>query len=328
MSGRGDVVSTKREHEAGVEGATGAASRRRVRGAEFLLLVAVVAGLAAAAGLTHQLDARRPPADSRAAGEELYVTPDSARRMSLGFNGLVADWYWMRALQYVGRRAIAHTGELQLDDLSPLALHQLAPLLNQTTTLDPQFMAAYEYGAVVLPAVDVNEAIKFVEKGIRENPREWRLRHHLGYILWQQKRFNDAARVYGEGAELPNAPAWMRVMSAQMAVGGGSRETAREIYRRMLESDDESVQGLARLRLLQLDSMEEREAINQLLNAFRVRLGRCPREWREAAPLLRMSRGITLDASGAPLDPTGVPYILSVEKCEALLSGYSKIPQK
>ena len=31
------------------------------------------------------------------------------------------------------------------------------------------FAAVYEYGSVVLPAIDVNQAIKFIEKGIRKS---------------------------------------------------------------------------------------------------------------------------------------------------------------
>jgi len=71
--------------------------------------------------------------------------------VSLGFNGLIADWYWMRALQYVGRKVMGTSEHLQLDNLNPLNLKLLAPLLETATTLDPQFMEPYEYAAVVLP---------------------------------------------------------------------------------------------------------------------------------------------------------------------------------
>src|SRR5207248_7957270 len=140
-----------------------------------------------------------------------------ARRMSIGFNGLVADWYWMRALQYVGRKLIAYQGDLQLDDLSPVGLSQLAPLLDSATMLDPQFIPAYEYGAVVLPSIDVEAAIKLIQKGIAANPQTWRLYHQLGYIYWQQGRFQEASEAYRQGAQIASAPAWMHAMAAQMA---------------------------------------------------------------------------------------------------------------
>src|SRR4030095_12243427 len=113
--------------------------------------------------------------------------------MSLAFNGLAADWYWLRSLQYVGRKMDAYKERFSLDDLSPLGVKSLGPLLEHATTLDPQFMAAYEFGAVVLPSIDREAAVRLVEHGIRENPRDWRLYQHLGYIHWQAGRFREAS---------------------------------------------------------------------------------------------------------------------------------------
>ena len=310
----------------------GRRGRRRGRAREMALVCLILAGLASAAALTRWAEVRRPPqADALAQGlnEELYISPETARRMSLGFNGLIADWYWMRTLQYVGRKAIAYGGALELDDLSPLGLTQLAPLLEHATTLDPQFIPAYEYGAVVLPDVDVEAAVKLIKRGIEANPQEWRLRHHLGYIYWQRGRFREAADVYDEGSRVSGAPVWMKMMAAQMEAGGGSRDVARSIYKRMYaETDDEQVKGLALKRLLQVDSLDERDALRRILSEARRRTGgSCARTWREVAPLLRAAR-LKTDEAGAPLDPTGVPYALVPEKCEVELDRRSEIPKK
>jgi tetratricopeptide (TPR) repeat protein len=257
--------------------------------------------------------------------EELYLSPQAARRLALGFNGLAADWYWLRALQYVGRKATAHRGSLQIDDLGPLQLRALSPLLEQATTLDPQFIAAYEYGAVVLPAVDDEAAVRLVEKGIRENPRAWRLHSNLGYIHWQRGRFGEAAEAYAAGARTEGAPRWMGAMAALMSTKGGSRETARAIYDVMLRnSDDGQMRALALRRLVQLQSLDERDALRRLLSAHRERTGRCAADWRELGPLLRASR-LNLDASGSPHDPTGVPYKLVPDRCDAELGERSEV---
>src|SRR5450432_1929058 len=80
--------------------------------------------------------------------ENSYFTPAVTKRMSLGFSGLVADWYWMRSLQYVGRKIItledANPGEVQIDNLGSLDLKALPGLLDTAATLDPQFLAVYE----------------------------------------------------------------------------------------------------------------------------------------------------------------------------------------
>ena len=302
----------------------GASRRRR----DLALGTVVVAGLCLSALLSGWLGANRRPLVVADDDGALYVTPAAARRMSLGFNGLVADWYWLRALQYVGRKIGAHEGDLRLDDLSPLGLNQLAALLEQSTTLDPQFMAAYEFGAVVLPAVDAEAAIRLVRKGIAANPTRWRLYHHLGYIYWTSGQFSEAAEAYMAGSKVEGAPPWMRVMAAQMEVGRGSRDTARAIYERMYEeSDDEQVRTLARLRLAQVESLDERDRIRGVLSAFRERAGRCPQGWGEVSAALRAAR-LRLDPSGAPLDPSDAPYLLVQSSCEVNLSAQSAIPKK
>ena len=310
--------------EAGA-GAAGRAPRFKPR--EFALAAVVVCGLGVSAGLARWLELRRPPAAEQLArtSEELYLKPEQARRLSLGFNAMAADWYWMRTLQYVGRKITSHRGAIQIDDLSALNLKILAPLLENATTLDPQFLAAYEYGAIVLPAVDAEAAVRLIEKGIRENPRAWRLHSHLGYIRWQQGRFHEAGEAYGAGARVDGAPGWMTAMAAQMSTQGGSRETARAIYEVMIRTtDDEQMRLLAFRRLVQLQSLDERDALRRLLGAHRERAGRCAADWRELAAALGASR-LKLDASGTPLDPTGVHYELLADRCEAELGERSEV---
>jgi tetratricopeptide (TPR) repeat protein len=303
-------------------------SARRERVRDALLALVVVAGLAASFGLARRLDARRPAEDPFASYEELYVKPETARRMSLAFNGLAADWYWLRSLQYVGRKVHAYRDAFTLDDMRPLGMRNLGAMLEQSTALDPQFLAAYEFGAVVLPSIDRAAAVRLVERGIRENPQEWRLYHHLGYIHWQAGRFREASAAYEAGARQPGAPAWMHVMAAQMNAQGGSRAVAREMYRRMYEgSADEQVRALAATRLAQLESLDERDRIRQALADFRARSGRCPADWREVAPLLRNAK-LRLTDAGAPLDPSDAPYLLDAAACDVALGEGSKIPKE
>lgn len=295
----------------------------RTKTASLALVIAV--GMIATVALARFVDARRPAVDLAQPDESLYLNAKTARRMSLGFNGLAADWYWMRSLQYVGRKIIAQGQNIALDDLSQLNLKLLAPLLENATTLDPEFLDPYEYAAVVLPAIDVNEAIRITRKGIDANPNAWRLYQHLGYIYWQQQQYATAADVYGRGATLPGAPVWMEAMKARMATEGGSRTTAREIFTRMFEqSADEKVKDMAHRRLLQLDSLDERDGLHKLLATYQARAGHCPASWREIESVLRAIRA-PLDASGAPIDPSGTAYALQPGKCEVELGQGSEI---
>ena len=68
--------------------------------------------------------------------EVLYISsPKALKKMSLGYDGLLADIYWTRAVQYFGGKH--HEGAHHFN--------LLAPLLEITTTLDPHLLVAYEY---------------------------------------------------------------------------------------------------------------------------------------------------------------------------------------
>lgn len=289
--------------------------------------IVVVIGMTCAALLVRRIDTLRPPEDPNAIDESLYVNGKTARRISLAFNGLAADWYWMRSLQYVGRKII-NDNDVPLDNLGLLNLKLLAPLLDTATTLDPEFLDPYEYAAIVLPAINVNDAIRITQKGIDANPNAWRLYQHLGYIYWQQRDYQAASEIYGRGAQIPGVPPWMEAMKAKMAAEGGSRDTAREIYTRMYEqSTDEKVRDMARKHLLQLDSLDQRDAFRKLFAAYQTRVGKCPNSWKELEPVFRALR-VAVDASGAPLDPSGTPYVLRAGACEVDLDPKSEIPTK
>jgi len=288
----------------------------------------VVLGLACAGLLVRWTDTLRPPSDPNAIDESLYLNGKTARRISLSFNGLAADWYWMRSLQYVGKKILNQPGDVAIDDLSKLNLKLLAPLLDTATTLDPEFLDPYEYAAIVLPAIDVKEAIRITQKGIAANPNAWRLYQHLGYIYWQQGDYQAASEIYGRGAQIPGVPNWMLAMKAKMIADGGSRDTAREIYTRMFEeSADEQVKDMARKHVLLLDSLDQRDVLKRVLQSYRDRQGRCPNAWTYLRDVFR-SGSIPVDDYGSPVDPAGFPYVLRSGTCEVQLDPKSEVPIK
>ncbi|MBA2703053.1 MAG: hypothetical protein H0U60_04280 [Blastocatellia bacterium] len=298
----------------------------KLSGRDGVLLSIILIGVASVVGLSQWLDSHRPANSATVEDEQLYLTGTTVRRVCLGFNGLAADWYWMRSLQYVGGKLLnAHQG-IGLDNLSPLNLKLLAPLLDAATTLDPEFMEPYEYAAIILPGVNVADAIRIINKGIAANPSAWRLYQHLGYIYWQQKTFSAAADAYGRGAAIPGAPPWMQAMKAKMLDEGGSPDTAREIYVHMYqEAKDDQVKEMARRHLMRLDSVNERDGLRKILAAYQSRSGRCPESWKDLEPVFRPLR-LRRDASGAPLDPAGTPYVLNHAKCEGELDPKSEVP--
>ena len=298
-----------------------------------LLVSAIVVGLAAITLLSRTIDARRANNSAQLVDEPLYVSGPTAKRLSLAFNGLASDWYWMRSLQYVGGKIVnyedTHEGRVDFGSLGSLNLQLLPQLLQVSTALDPQFMAPYEYGAMILPELDSAHAVALLDYGIEQNPSAWRLYHHLGYIYWQRKDYLKASAVYAAGAKLPNAPAWMAAMSARLKGEGGSRDSAREMYRHLYETTtDESIKSMVSKQVIRLNSLDERDAIRSVLNDFKMRSGRCALSWREVIEPLRAAR-LNLEATtGAPIDPSGAPYELIKNGCDVGLNINTKVPLK
>jgi tetratricopeptide (TPR) repeat protein len=301
----------------------------------FIAAAVIILGFSAVFVLSNHLEQIKPALPEGYADSDLAMKGAKLKGFSFGLEGLLADWYWMQSLQYMGSKIVNSKEDLNLEDLTPLNPRLLYPYLDNATELDPRFMAAYEYGAVVLPAIDAGEAIKLVEKGIANNGCEWKLYHQLGYIYWRLGNYEKAAEIYAEGAKIKDAPPFMKMMSAKMKSDGGSREVAREIYLRMSEeSDDQRIKENAAIRLFELDSLDERDAIRAALQNFKAKNNRCANNWQEIFPLLlgvKLPSGKDFrgDKSGDLFDPTGAPYVLDKQNCDVKLDFQkTKIPMK
>lgn len=298
----------------------------------LLLILMLVSGVIGSVALTRAIDARRPAQSDAVLDEPLYINGPTARRLALSFNGLAADWYWMRSLQYVGRKIIAydetHEGRISFSSLEDLNLRLLPSLLRISTTLDPQFMAPYEYGAVILPEINSDYAISLLDAGINANPNAWRLYQHLGYVYWLRHDYQKASDVYAAGGRLPGAPAWMSAMAARMKAEGGSRDAAREMYRHLYESSaDEAVKSMVQKQVMRLDSLDEREAIRSILADYKAKVGRCAESWRDVRDGLMAAR-LRVDATGAPVDPSATPYWLLSKDCDVELGKETQVPRR
>lgn len=295
----------------------------------YVLPAAIIAtGFAAAVALSNSLESRRPDLPAGYSDTDLRVLGSRMKGFTFGMDGLIADWYYMRSLQYIGDKVIASESSfVNLDDLRSLNPRLLFPLLDNATDLDPNFLAAYYYGAVVLPAVDGELAIKLTQKGIDRNPADWRLYQHLGYIHWRLGQYETAADAYEKGSRIPGAAPFMLLMVGAMKTEGGSRATARQIFQQMYEgTDDPAVKVTAERRLAQLDALDESEAIDRILGEFKDRKGRCPGSLVEILPILANiklpgNNTFKVDAANRLTDPTGTPYTLDQENCRVKSSG-------
>lgn len=293
----------------------------------WLWTALLVFGLGAGMPLQRWMDEQRSSA--AVIEDSLYIASGKTlRRLSIGYDGLLADLYWLRTIQYFGSRMEQVKGRININDVSSWRLDLLEPLLTLTTELDPNYIAAYRFGAIFLPDLNPEAGIRFVQRGIENNPQEWRLYGDLGYICWKQKRFEEASEAYGKGAQLAGAPAWLKTLQAVMLLKGGDRETARELFQRMYdESEDAYTRQLSLTRLKSLQSEDEIALLGKLLKAYQERHGSCPSSLAAlvkvlSPALLQQLRqgGLQFDDTLAPLDPDGFPYAYNPAECTVALN--------
>ena len=269
--------------------------------------VSIVAGaclvifLAASAVMLHRIDELRPQATIE---EVLYLSsPKVLKRASLGYDGLLADIYWTRAVQYFGGRHHAVAKSYNL----------LYPLLDITTHLDPQLVAAYQFGASFLApappegAGQPERAIQLMEYGIQNNPNNWKLYYDLGFVYYMNlKDYRKAADAFNRGSKVPNAHPFLRLLAAQMAEHAGEFGTARMMWSATYQSSQEQFirqNALEHLRALRVD--EDVTLLQESVTRFGERTGRLPANLSEVASGERLP--------GIPVDPDGHPYKLTPE---------------
>jgi hypothetical protein len=152
-------------------------------------------------------------------GEVFMPRPEQARLSAMGFDALMADYYWLLAVQVVGGERLGigtHAG-------------LIARLVDVLTTLDPWVGHPYRFAAVWLTdsVASVQSANRLLERGISYHPREWRNRHYLGFnhffYLGDETR---AADVLEPALGLPKVPRYLGGLVAKLRLERDGLETA------------------------------------------------------------------------------------------------------
>ena len=257
--------------------------------------------MAASILLLHRVDEIRPRANIE---DVLYISsPKMVKRASLGFEGLMACIYWTRTVQYFGHRHF----------LLSRSYHELAPLLEITTALDPRMIPAYQFGASFLAPAPPNgagepvRAIELLKYGIQHNPDNWHLYYDMGFVYYTElKDYKRAAQVFEQGSRVPDAHPFLKLLAAQMAEHASDYETARMLWTATYESSKESnirQNAIEHLRSIRVD--EEVTRLQEAVTRFEQRNGRIPATLWELAAAEHL-RGI-------PVDPDGNPYVLTFD---------------
>ena len=263
-----------------------------------VLIVLMIGLMAGSISLIHRIDQQRSETKLE---EVLFIpSPKVLKRMSLGYDGLLADLYWTRAVQYFGWN---HKHRAKRYDL-------LYPLLDITTELDPHLIVAYRFGGTFLAQKPPNgagqpeRAVQLLERGIAANQGNWQLYYELGFLYAMElKDYKSAAKAFHRGAMVPGAHPFLNVLAAAMAQHGGDQQTARLLWQTAYQTTQDKLikeNALEHLRALDVD--ETVPKLEEVVKAYRDKAGQQPTSFLQlvAAGLLR----------GIPTDPLGIPYKL------------------
>jgi tetratricopeptide (TPR) repeat protein len=274
----------------------------------------VVLGLTGSIALQGLRERRYPQLASPV--DEVYFGAQAVGRMALSFKSVLADVYWIRAIQYFAATRLQNR-PIVGEDL-------LYPLLDVTTTLDPAFNIAYRFGATFLAekrAAGLGRsdlAVKLLDKGFANNPSKWQYLYDKAFIYyWHENDYRTAAHWFAEAAKVPDSADWLPGLAAYMLVQGGDRQSSRFMFQQLRDSaEHDYMRKNAQHRLDQLDLLDLIDRLNAVLTRYERETGTRATGW---APLV--SRGWM---RRTPEDQNGTPLVIDPVTGRATVDRTSK----
>jgi hypothetical protein len=257
------------------------------------LLVCVAAG--GVFFLQLKLDRARAPRE--AIVRELMYFP-SGRFMSavtVGYDNLAADLVWLRAIQYYGEHRV-----------TDLKFEYLGHILDILTTLDSRFVDGYTFGSLLLAddAKEPGRALDLLDKGMRNNPDDWRIPFTKGFVYYVFLRdFFKAGKYFEVSSRIEGAPDMAARFASFSFQRGGDRMTAVNLWTELYHRSNNELEKLTALRYIKelyIEMLEEK------VEEFREEFGRYPgrlKELKEAGFVRRL-----------PIAPDGDPFVFNTRR--------------
>jgi len=213
----------------------------------------------------------------RSVEETLFFSSSALKRLSLGYKQIMADIYWLRALQYFGGK--------KLQEQKPEFLFHYFDII---TDLDPRFVNAYRYGGTFLaenPPFGLGEyklGMRLLDKGRMNNPNNSRLPLEQGFIEYLgYTNYQRASELFKEASEKPGLSelraASFKGMAASALAKGGNRELSREIWKTIYETSPiETRRNFALLNLKEFETMDKEDILTEALRRYLNKYNKFP----------------------------------------------------
>jgi len=223
----------------------------------------------------------------------LYPSGTLLGPATCGYQNVVADALWFRAIQYYGEHR-----------KTDLVFDKAAHVFRVLTDLDPHFVGAYRFGALVVieDAGDREAGLEILRKGMRWNQGRWELAFDLGFHHFRKGEF-DRAVFYFRRAALWGGEERVARFAAYAEKRRGGLDESEELWREILATtDNDRFREAARFALSGIRAARDTAFLAERARAFRGRHTRFPHDLEE------MVRDGVL--SRIPEEPYGGRYVV------------------
>jgi len=243
--------------------------------------------------------------------QEIMYLPSKTilSHFSVGMNSIIADFLWINCVQYTGR-AFSTDHDFTW----------IGQMVDTATDLDPNFVELYRYGGIFLASLqgDGDAAIELLEKGIRQNPESWELPYEIAMVYMLNRGEDPNSKCNAQyyvamSLATGNAPEFVQEVyeglkdqcEAHSSNPCDDLEFEAQTYRRLYETGEEMMQGLAEEKMAKLQLRKNCCDLMVLLEEYRAKTGATNATLED------------LTASGAlaqmPDDPYGGTYFIDAD---------------
>ena len=232
--------------------------------------------------------------------EALYIFPKKTLKMiSLGFNNVIADFYYIWMIQFYSSTGIGER------------IEYLPKILETIGELDPKFSEPFTIGGMIaaLQAGRLDLALKALEIGLRYEPYEWTMAMDAGYYLRKRKKYKKAFYYYEIAAHRDNAPEFLKRVWADIAWKSGDLVFSYNLWKNIHDKAKTKYEKEVSYHHLYMIKFEmDKKNLEPIIKKFHKIFGRYPQNLEE----LYVKGFIKF----LPKDYDGDPYIYNPETGE------------
>ncbi|MGC8579838.1 MAG: tetratricopeptide repeat protein [bacterium] len=179
------------------------------------------------------------------------------------YDNFFADIYWMQSLQYIGKH-------LSSDKTFNLLYH----IYDVVTRLDPRFIDAYNFGAIMLAQYgrDKTSAMDLLKLGLKRAPDSWEIPFQAGFISYViYKNYNQALKYFRMADKKPVHKKIVDEYIAFLNAKIGNIEIALHMWTDMYnKSNDNITKAICMYNILRLEVEKYKNIITQAVNRYKA----------------------------------------------------------